>query len=458
MADGESSSAETEEDQQGPALEPVLLAVPSDDAAGRLDERMVTERAPSVRSEAERDRDRVLYCSHFLRLGHVTQVAAPELGHTFHSRLIHSLKVGQVARGVAERLRSEAGRMQPASRRLVGFLDPYAAEAAALAHDLGHPPFGHLAETELNDKARYADFEGNAQSFRIVTRLALRAADPDGLNLTRRTLNGILKYPWLRDTDDDKKNEKWGAYRSEQRYFDWVRVDSRKDEKSLEAQLMDWADDVTYAVHDMDDFFRVGLIPLDRLINDESERAEFEAHLKTKGPDDGAGLRSALDRLLDLFVSVRSPFSGRSDQRVELRSLTSNLISRYIAAVELEDHDESIVELRIAQPIRDEVLALKQLTWFYVIERPSLSVMQKGQGEIISKLFETFSGAAFAGDIHFFPAGARERALAARTDAAKERAVIDLIAGLTESGCSELYRQRVGVAAGSILTRASGSG
>src|SRR3954454_20643954 len=119
------------------------FTVPSNDVLATLDKRIVDEPRPSTRSEAERDRDRVLYSSAFLRLGHVTQVAAPEVGHAFHSRLTHSLKVSQVAGGLAQRLEwlAEHDKLDDASKRLVAALDRCAAEAAALAHDLGHPPF-----------------------------------------------------------------------------------------------------------------------------------------------------------------------------------------------------------------------------------------------------------------------------------------------------------------------------
>lgn len=146
----------------------------------------------------------------------MTQVAAPETGHTFHSRLTHSLKVAQVARGLAQRLITlrQRGELDNAASALVACLDENATEAAALAHDLGHPPFGHVAERVLQErtKAEATSFEGNPQSFRIVTRLARRSVDAPGLNLTRRTLNGLLKYPWLRADEPPERVEKWGAY------------------------------------------------------------------------------------------------------------------------------------------------------------------------------------------------------------------------------------------------------
>jgi dGTPase len=259
------------------------LTVPDLDGHKELSARQLSARKePRWRTPAQRDHDRLLYSSAFQRLGGITQVTASELGRPFHTRLTHTLKVAQVARRSAERLKQIDG-LDGEARELVDALDPDATEAAALAHDLGHPPFGHLAETILNEKAvKAGGFEGNAQSFRIVTRLALRGPHP-GLDLTRQTLNGMLKYPWLRSAEQPFRNRKWGAYSSDEVAFRWVRLHSVGDERSLEACLMDWADDITYAVHDVDDFSRAGLIPLDALAHDHRERERFVARLEAQG-------------------------------------------------------------------------------------------------------------------------------------------------------------------------------
>jgi dGTPase len=186
---------------------------------GHRDERKLQEarRPTDTRRPAALDRDRVLYSSQFARLAEVTQVVSADRGYVVHNRLTHSLKVAQLARRMAERLVLESG------ERLIqalGGLDPDTAETAALAHDLGHPPFGHVVEDELDELLRKHKLEdgynGNAQSFRIVSRLAVGDLIPDkpakrlmpGLNLTRASLNGILKYPWLRS---DRQWEKWGG-------------------------------------------------------------------------------------------------------------------------------------------------------------------------------------------------------------------------------------------------------
>jgi dGTPase len=154
-------------------------------------------------------------------LAEVTQVVSADSGYVFHNRLTHSLQVAQVGRRLAEKLLKRL----PETTGDLAFegLDPDVVEAACLAHDLGHPPFGHIAEKELDGLAqRYGGFEGNAQSFRILSRLAFRSADYRGLDLTRATLAAVLKYPWLRG-ENPENLDKFGAYESERKEFEFAR-------------------------------------------------------------------------------------------------------------------------------------------------------------------------------------------------------------------------------------------
>jgi hypothetical protein len=164
-----------------------VITVPTVEALEHLEGRLSGRSStPRWRSQSQRDYDRILYSSAFQRLGAITQVTASEVGRPFHTRLTHTLKVAQVARRSAERLKAmlKDGELDGSAAALVAALNVDATEAAALGHDIGHPPFGHLAETVLNKAAHDAGgFEGNAQSFRVLTRLALRAPY-EGLDLS----------------------------------------------------------------------------------------------------------------------------------------------------------------------------------------------------------------------------------------------------------------------------------
>jgi dGTPase len=233
--------------------------------------------AADQRRSFEIDRDRILYCSAFRRLAGVTQVVTSTEGHVFHNRLTHSMKAAQVGRRLAQRLLRESTQLQ---------VDPEVVEAAALAHDLGHPPFGHIGETTLDALVSLAKhgatdgYEGNAQTFRILTKLASRRPAYSGLNLARATLRAVIKYPWYKGKAPPGKEDKWNAYGSEKEDFEFALGGPPVDglAKCPEAQLMEWADDIAYSVHDLEDFYRAGLIPLDLLVRDTSERQAFIVH------------------------------------------------------------------------------------------------------------------------------------------------------------------------------------
>lgn len=254
---------------------------------GRQKRRHEKDRASDNRHEFQRDRDRVLYSAAWRRLGHVTQVVSPTEGIVFHDRLTHTLEVAQIGRRIAERLVSIESEEKV---NKLGGLNPDVVETAALVHDLGHPPYGHAVEAELDrlvSDYNHDGYEGNAQSFRIVTKLSRRHSLFSGLNLTRASLNAVLKYPWQRaqtngdgvqhDSNGVNRYKKWGVYDTELEDYCWAReiVPHDKDKRCVEAEVMDWADDVAYAIHDMEDFYRAGLIPLERFIDGEPEVDRF---------------------------------------------------------------------------------------------------------------------------------------------------------------------------------------
>lgn len=434
-------------------------------AVDRYDRFHLKDRPPDQRTKGQRDRDRILYTSCFRRLAGVTQVAASAEGEVFHNRLTHTLEVAQIARRLAEKLLAEQGDVAEA----LGGIEPDVVEAAALAHDLGHPPFGHIAAEELDELVKQAQvldgFEGNPQSFRIVTKLAVRHEGFPGLNLTRATLNGLLKYPWLRETGGGWKERKYGAYHAERDEFDWARkLYPGDDRRSVEAELMDWADDIAFAVHDVEDFYRGGLVPLDRLVKDDDEVARFLDGVFERWRRQGRESEYSEHDLRTVFSEIvaslplTESYSGTRSQRSALRSLTAGLISRYVGAIRLrQPAHESEARVNIEEPAKMEITMWKELTWHYVINNPSLATQQHGQRRVIRDLFKIFLEAASSErDWTIFPAGYRDQLERAEKDSSsaereRVRTVADLIAGMTEQQAFALYQRLTGVSLGSVL-------
>ncbi len=421
------------------------------------------------RSAGLRDRDRILYSSAFRRLSGVTQIASPTELAPVHNRLSHSLKVAQVGRalGMALLRQAQLDSNLGAALEAQGGISLDVIEAACLAHDLGHPPFGHVAEETLDDllirggsASGVADgFNGNAQTFRIVTKLAVRDNEQQGLDLTRATLNGILKYPWMREAHG-KRNEKWGAYNSEFDDFQWSRefAPTANDQNQvIEAAIMDWADDITYAVHDVEDFFRAGLIPIDRLAKDSQERKRFFdwAVSSNKVTTD------EIDRLKSAFMRTEfidpgtppGPYRGRRSDRAWLRSMTSELIGRLVQDSVALSLDGDRITLKIDSGLVDEVRMLKLLAWCYVIESPSLVTQRFGQRALISSLFKTFVEAAGSKkDSTIFPSLYQEELDVAAGDTKLiKRIVADLIASMSESQAIAINQRLSGQSLGSAM-------
>ncbi len=274
----------------------------------------------------------------------------------------------------------------------------------------------------------------------------MRDVEHPGLNLTRQTLNGVLKYPWLRDVDKKDRAKKWGAYGADQEAFAWVRQHDGSDAASIEARIMDWADDVTYAVHDMDDFYRVGLIPLENLRRPEEALVSFKEYVTHEAPS----AASVVDDVFTL-VAVTGRYEGRIEERARLRALGSFLITRYIEAFSVVNGNEG-AEIKIDDQRSAEVTVLKRLIWFYVIDRPSLSTVQHGQRRLIRDLAKMYLSAAEKEDPRLFPPVFRQRLEAAQTEDARRRVAIDMVAGMTEDSALEVHRRATGVATGSLLS------
>jgi len=379
------------------------------------------------RSPFARDRARVLHSAALRRLAGKTQVVGPgegaEVSGVPRTRLTHSLEVAQIGRGVAEELGC----------------DPDVVDTAGLAHDIGHPPFGHNGERALDGfgaTCGHPDvgFEGNAQTLRILTRLEPKI-DGAGLNLTRASLDASCKYPWVRRPDDVK----YGAYAEDADVFSWIREGAPAGRCCIEAQVMDWSDDVAYSVHDVEDGILAGRIDLAALASRGERAALVELAVRHFGGEAGA-LTEAADALLALPVvaAVRGFSAGTAPAAAHeaLKRLTSELVGRFaLAATDATRaaHGEGPL-LRYAAglvvPTRAaaEVALLKAVALRYVMSDPGRLAMQARQRDLLVELATALlDGAPGSLDPVFADAWA-----AAPDDAARLRVVLDQVAILTD--------------------------
>ncbi|MEQ3554698.1 deoxyguanosinetriphosphate triphosphohydrolase [Pseudonocardia nematodicida] len=390
------------------------------------------------RSPFSRDRARVLHSAALRRLAGKTQVVGPGEGAEVtgipRTRLTHSLEVAQIGRGIAEDLG----------------LDPDVVDAAGLAHDIGHPPFGHNGERALDEAgAGCGGFEGNAQTLRILTRLEPKARSldgrvPGGLNLTRATLDASAKYPWPRRGAE----RKFGAYPDDVPALDWVRIGARPGVRSMEAQVMDWADDVAYSVHDVEDAVLAGRMDL-AVLSSPVERAALAAEAaRLFGPETGACAEAAAR--LDALPVVRAVrgFDVRAaagDDLVAMKRMTSELVGRFAHAATdatLDTYGDAPLarhraDLVVPAGAEAEVVLLKALATRYVMSDPERLAMQARQRELLAELVAALT--ARAPDV-LDPVRAEDW-VRAGDDAARLRVVIDQVALLTDAHAVAWHRE-----------------
>jgi dGTPase len=455
------------------------------------------------------DRDRIVSSPFFSRLGGVTQVISPGgSGLLVHNRLTHSLKVAQVARAIAERLLADE-RYRGLLDELGG-CDPDVVEAAALAHDLGHPPFGHLGEQVLDRLARQRlglpdGFEGNAQSYRIVTSTEIRRATTIGLDLTAAVRAAMLKYPWTRHSyphlhprhldppprgaspppgDPDGGSAKFGAYTTEVadlrqarepfagRIAEW--------QQTVEASVMDTADDIAYAIHDVEDFHRVGVLQqgsvATELIAWQNEAAELrklpdpeleagtrrpgrsverlrrQLHRKDGWISDDEAFAAAVEQVRHELVDglLAAPFDGSVEAEQYVARFSARWTRRLIGAITVApDPPVRSGHVMLARPQWHEVQVLKFVHQGFVLARPDLALHQRGQASLLTTLVEALHAwlldpgeqARLPRRLHDLVelADAELEAMDGSTPRpervvqARGRAVIDFVAALTDS-------------------------
>jgi dGTPase len=410
------------------------------------------------RTQFQRDRARVLHSSALRRLAAKTQVMRAGSADFPRTRLTHSLEVAQIGRDLGAVLGC----------------DPDLVDAAGLAHDLGHPPFGHNGESALAALADPAGplacggFEGNAQSLRLLTRLEPKVPGA-GLNLTRATLDAALKYPWaapatpaaaavqgspVEDAAPPPAADnitlhlppKYGAYQSDLAVFEWIRAAAPGRRRCLEAQVMDWADDVAYSVHDLEDGLHAGLVSLKNL-KDYSERSVVSAVARAYYCGALADVTAAeLDTVFAEFMELdcwQFSFDGGPAALAAAKNLTSELVGRFCQAAEDATTAAAgtgpltryTADLVVPRRQLLECALLKAVAAHYVMRRQAAVDQQAREREVIIELAVAVErGAPATLDPVFQPAWD-----AARADEQRHRVVIDQLASLTDTSALALH-------------------
>ena len=411
-------------------------------------ERYVDEPNRSGRSPYQRDSARIVHSAALRRLAGKTQVVGPASNDFIRNRLTHTLEVAQVGRELATALGC----------------DPDIVEAACLAHDLGHPPFGHNGERALNDVAAgIGGFEGNAQTFRLLTRLEAKSFGPTGesvgLNLTRATLDAASKYPWAlaeatapsgRHGDGlPRAVHKFGVYTDDVPVFTWMRADAAPRRTCVEAQVMDFADDVAYSVHDVEDGVVAERIELTRLTDPGLRREVWETTRDWYAPTlTLEDFEEALRRLSRLAAWPSSPYDGSRRHLGGLKNLTSRLINRFCLDVRDAAADEGLLgrlrryrgTLPVPQATFHEIVALKGIAAQLVMNAEGRVELMTRQRDLLSELVEAIwrSGPQSLEPVF------RHDFETAVDDPARRRVVIDQVASLTDPSAVEKHREVCG--------------
>jgi len=403
-----------------------------------------TRRGSDYRTTFQRDRDRIIYSSALRRLQAKTQVFLSGEYDFYRTRLTHSIEVVQIGRSICHLLHRESPLLEDDF-----YIDPSLVEGVCLAHDLGHPPFGHSGESTLNDMMReYGGFEGNAQTLRILTKIIYRQGNKrKGMTPSRALLDGVLKYKTLRKFLDNPPNH--FLYDEQKRYLDFV-FDNRSIPKSLtpgdklnhfrsiECQIMDWADDTAYSLNDMIDGARARFLT-QRSLEDWGKRQSLDA---------------TEEKLLKKAIAVI--YDGTYER------VFSRKIGDFIASCRLEKRDNFMsdathryrYELVIRKSALKEAALYKRIASDIVFDSPQLQQLRYKWNMVLERLFLAFCDTYVSGDSvqgQLLPDAIHRRVIELTSDRKKMRAICDHIAGMTDDFAIRTYKRLFDPDFGSLM-------
>ena len=381
------------------------------------------------RSEFERDRSRIIHSAAFRRLQGKTQVFGLGGSDFFRTRLTHSLEVAQIGKGIALRCK---------------YANPDLVEAVCLAHDLGHPPFGHAGEEELhNCMTKRGGFDANAQNIRIIQQLEMKSDKFDGLNLTRATIDGLLKHKKAYSEVKGDQDPKF-YYDTDADLVNWA-SEGNKRNLSFECQIMDWADDIAYSVHDLEDGIRAGMISIDLVEDSTFTRKVKEAFARKGERFDYKDYTFVCQEVQKAFFITGGTENSRRERarKAQRKSVMADLINSFIdnTGYKIDGSKKPTryqYSLDIPKEVKNECYLLKQVVWEAIISDERIATLRRKAKTIVGSLFEEFTRRQ-TDTRELFPPDFRERLDQVNTVADKARVACDYIAGMTDAHAFRVY-------------------
>lgn len=383
------------------------------------------------RSKFETDKGRIIHSGSFRRLQGKTQVFAAGERDFYRTRLTHSLEVAQLGRGMSSELEGE---FHP---------DPDLVEAICLAHDIGHPPFGHYGEEQLHNKMiDHGGFGANPQNIRIATVLETNY-EPGGFDLTRATLDGLIKYPSLFDKERNSHDSNF-TYREDEELLDWVKYEVEdRSRKPIEGQIADWADEITYCVNDIEDTYRAGLLNFVEMRARAMEISiKAKEVLKKKGHKDIPSITDSpaiIDKAKEFEVELMEESDLRA-RKIKLKTWTSKTIKflKNRCKIEHTHPGEKSVRYRYTLKIPEDARALaaiyKTTARVLVFDDPRVVTLEHKGSRILLALFD-----AFREDHTLLPKDYQQLRMKARYS--YERIIADFVSGMTDTYAYDYYKR-----------------